>query len=213
MLLTAGFDQNTAASKESIRSLLKMLMETTVLVDPVDLLIFDRSCSFRNQYKLRIQLIELVLKYVFCTIGRTIIQTVVDTVNIREQITHISGDNLHKNSFIECFIYIVGYSSKPGRSMKLLSGLLNAMNVNTVIRLKCGLNERQQVMTCSTSDKLRTFTNAALKCIQDVDTPFSLQSLSRSAINYAISTGTLNNESLGVNNLPVHIKAYVLHQE
>jgi len=68
-------------------------------------------------------------------------------------------------------------------------------------------------MKSSTPDKLRTFTNAALKCVQEIETPFSLQDLSRISIHRALSTWSLDNESLAGINMPVHLKKYVLRQD
>jgi len=56
----------------------------------------------------------------------------------------------------------------------------------------------------------KNVTDVALKSLEEIETAFFLQVLARRAIRNALSAGTLNNDSLGVKNLPVHVKAYVL---
>jgi len=70
-----------------------------------------------------------------------------------------------RKSFIKSFLVIAGYSSQPGRSKRLVRALLSVLNVNTVNRLKWKLRERQRVMKDITPEKLRNFTNSALKCV------------------------------------------------
>jgi len=85
------------------------------------------------------------------------------------------------------------------------------MNANTVNGLRCELYKRQTEMDISEPERMRI--NSALKCVDGIETPFSLQGLSRLAIRSALSTGILNNESLANNNIPVHVKEYILNQD
>jgi len=115
---------------------------------------------------------------------------------------------------VEAFIYTAGYSSQPGHSKKLLRMILSAMNTSTVSRLKCVLSEPQRaIREMNDADEFPGFTAAALKYIQGMETPFSLQVLSRSAFNRAIATGKLNTELLSTAEIPVNLKKYVLHQD
>jgi len=123
------------------------------------------------------------------------------------------SNNRSKKTFIEAFIIIAGFSLRPGCSNKLLRAIISVLNANMVKRLKCGLSKRIQVMRPSTPDKLRSFANAALKYVEEIQIPFSMQNLSRFAINRGLSMGSQNIESLTSNKLPVHLKAYVLHQD
>jgi len=114
---------------------------------------------------------------------------------------------------IHAFTVIAGYSSQPGCSTKLFRAIMSALNATTVNRLRCGLYEQLQAMDTSTPLELWTITNVAFNCLKNIVTPFRLESLSRLEIRRAISNGTINNESLGTNVIPVHIKEFVLHQE
>jgi len=117
-----------------------------------------------------------------------------------------------KKAFIDAFIIIAGYSLQPDRSNRLLRVMLNVMNPNMVNRLRRGLSQRQRVMMSTTPDKLRAFTNATLKCVGEIQTPLSLQAISRNAIIHGMSTGDLNVDSLAPKNMPVHLSAYVMHE-
>jgi len=111
--------------------------------------------------------------------------------------------------FLESFVYIVEYSYQPGHSKKLVRMILIAMNASTVNSLRRKLSERQRAMTDSTTNKVRAFTNVALKCIQGIQTPLSLQALAR----LVMSTRSTDNEALSTSKIPVHLKKYVLYQE
>jgi len=115
--------------------------------------------------------------------------------------------------FIDSFVSIMEYSSQPKRSKKLVYMIPNALNASTVNRWTWVLSERLRAMTESTPANCLASTSAALKCIRDIETPFSLQRLCRREINRAMSTGELKSELLSGGELPVHLKKYVLHQE
>jgi len=250
MLLAAGSNQDIAESKRSVKSGLTLLIGAMIFRNPVnELLIYEPACSHRNQYKLRAELIQILVKNETCEMEHFILKAAIDIVTVRERgrITNIPGNidlydemvdslgdilhsfvfagadqvtyklqdimNHYEKTFVNDFIIIAGYSFQPGRSKKLVRSILSALNANIVNRLRRKIYELQQVMRITTPDKLRTFTNAALKCVKEIETPFSLQALSRSAIIHAMSTGSLNIESLASKRMPVHLKMYVLHRE
>jgi len=131
-----------------------------------------------------------------------------------DRVTYELQDKINwANSYVESFIYMAGYSYQPGRSKKLIRMILNSLNVNTVNRLRSLLTEQLAEETMSTSHKFRTFTITALECIQSIQTPFSLKSMSRRVINRVMSTRSLDNQSLSNVVLPVSLKKYGLHQE
>jgi len=223
-------------------------MSTTVVADQRALFKYKRACMYRNQFKLRVELIELLIKHESCRMGTKILRAAIAIANIRLKITGIPRpgvnprvemidslgsmfrcfvlaragkvanrlevlSNSYNNIFVKQIIFIAGYSYQSGHSKKLRRALLSALNVNSMNRLRRSLYERQKNMNSSTSDWLRTSINSALKCVQEIETPFSLQILSHRAINIAILVRSLDNTSLESIKLPVHLKKYVLHQE
>jgi len=114
---------------------------------------------------------------------------------------------------MKAFIVIAGYSSQPGCSKKLFRAIMSALNADTVNRLKRGLYKKLQAMDTSTPVELRTITHVAFNCLKNIVTPFRLEGLCRLEIRRALSNGTMNNESLKSNVIPVHVKEFVLHQE
>jgi len=121
--------------------------------------------------------------------------------------------NSEDKTFIDSFIASAGYSSQPGHSKKLFRTMLSAMNANTVKSLRRELSKRQTAMDKSTHDTHRTFITIAMKSVEQIQTPFSLEVLSRLAMRKALRARILNEESLTSDVIPVHMRAYVLNQE
>jgi len=92
MLPTAGADHNVATLKRSVKSGLKFLIKSTLIRNPKSLLRFARACQYRDQFKLSVELIKMLVKYETCQMEDTILQTAVDIVKIRERITQIPGN-------------------------------------------------------------------------------------------------------------------------
>jgi len=88
MLITAG-SESIAESNKSKLSKLRLLMSTTVVADQRALFKYKRACMYRNQFKLRVELIELLIKHESCRMGSTILRAAVAIANIRLKITGI----------------------------------------------------------------------------------------------------------------------------
>jgi len=248
MLLTASavLDQDIEVSKRSIKSGLRLLLESTRIEDPTWLLDAECASAYQGQFKLRVHLIGMLIYHKSCAIGSTILQTAKDIVDICEitdipinldtytgmmhSLGHMMSHfllarydqvskeleeiiNYEDKIFIESFVAIAGYFLQPGHSKNLLRVLLSVLNANTVIILRRELSKLPHVMDTSTPDTQRTFTNVALECVEQIQAPFSLQALARLTIRRGLASGILDDDSLASDALPVHMKAYVLHQE
>jgi len=135
-------------------------------------LIFEVSCKYRNELQIIVGLTKLLVKYEPCNI-HLVLQAAKILLEACEMYESISltfnqyregmemledifryivlaqADRLERmsgvfNNSMDAFIYIAGYSSKPGLSKKLLRMILSTMNANTVNRFRCMLSEQQR---------------------------------------------------------------------
>jgi len=83
--------QDMAESKRSTKSGLRHLIQSTTFNNPMVLLDFVGACKYRDVFELRVELVEMLIKLESCSIGSTILKTVIDIVEINEMITHIPG--------------------------------------------------------------------------------------------------------------------------
>jgi len=93
VLLTASavLDQDSRASKRSIKSGLRLLLESTRIEDPTWLLDAECASAYQGQFKLRAHLIGMLIYHKSCAIGSTILQASKDIVDICE-IADIPGN-------------------------------------------------------------------------------------------------------------------------
>jgi len=114
--------------------------------------------------------------------------------------------------FIKLFRSVVGYSYQNGRSKKLARVILSSLNARSVNILKRNL-PKQRGVKHSTPDKLSRFKNNTMTWVQETKIPFSLQVLSRHAINRAMSIRSLDRSSVADLKIPAHLKSWILHQD
>jgi len=79
----------SAGSKLSKRrSKLILLMMSSIFPYAQTLLDFENACAYRSNFKVRAELIEILLKHESCVIGSNILETAIDIVNIRETVMY-----------------------------------------------------------------------------------------------------------------------------
>jgi len=96
---------------------------------------------------------------------------------------------IYKEVFISSFASIIVYSSKPGRSDRLLRLVLYALNASQVNELKTELSTLLKSTQDATdmSEETSQF-NKVLEYLRGVETPLCLQDLARRTINSAMSS-------------------------
>jgi len=112
-------------------------------------------------------------------------------------------------SFVKTFISIAGYMSRFGQSEKLLRLVLSIQSAEQVNNLMHCLSERRFLRRNEriTSDLLDS-TMAALKLIEEVETPYSLQHLARRSVRHSMSSRRIR-VALSFVDLPKSMKKFL----
>jgi len=92
LLITAAeSDLNIKDFKQYIKSGLETLIKSTFIRYPRDMITYTRACAYRNQYNLRVRLIQMMVKHESCHMEYAILNAATDIVQLYEQMTDMPG--------------------------------------------------------------------------------------------------------------------------
>jgi len=113
---------------------------------------------------------------------------------------------------VSSFVCIAGYSLSSGRSKKLTNMILSALDATNINELRLQVHRFQLVMKGYNPENVSYYIDSAMKWIQCVQLPLSLQDLASRAINRAMSSRSLLDIGASSLDIPCHLKPYILLQ-